>query len=48
MYRIVHSPKSHQRIRRSLELAALGPLLPDAEVEAICRDVGHTWRDRRF
>ena len=28
MYRIVHSRKAHQRIRRSLQLAALDKLLP--------------------
>jgi hypothetical protein len=48
MYRIVHSSKSHQRIRRSLQLAALGDLLSDQEVESICRDIGHTWRDRQL
>jgi len=48
MYRIVHSPKSHQRIRRSLQLAALDNLLPDAEVEAICRRLGHGWRKRKL
>lgn len=48
MYRIVHSSKTHQRIRRSLQLAALDDLLPDEEVEAICRDIGHTWRDRKL
>ena len=48
MYRIVHSAKSHQRIRRSLQLAALDDLLPDHEVEAICRDLGHRLRRRRL
>lgn len=48
MYRIVHSPKSHQRIRRSLQLAALDGLLPDAEVEALCRRLGHGWRKRQL
>jgi len=48
MYCIVHSPKSHQRIRRSLQLAALDDLLPDAEIEAICRQLRHRWRKRRL
>ena len=48
MYRIVHCAKSHQRIRRSLQLAALDRLLGDCEVEAICRDIGHAWRKRRL
>lgn len=46
MYRIVHSRKDHQRIRRSLQLAALAELLPDQEVEVICHDLGHTFRRR--
>jgi hypothetical protein len=48
MYRIVHSGHSHQRIRRSIQLAALDKLLPDKEVEAICRELGHAWRDRKL
>jgi hypothetical protein len=48
MYRIVHCPQSHQRIRRSLQLAALDELLPDAEVEDICRGQGHRWRRRQL
>ncbi len=48
MYRIVHSAESHQRIRRSLQLAALDKLLPDREVEALCRDLGHDWRTRKL
>jgi hypothetical protein len=48
MYRIVHCPKSHQRIRRSLQLAALDGLLPDREIEAICRQLGYHWRKRQF
>jgi hypothetical protein len=48
MYRIVHSPKTHQRIRRSLQLASLDVLLPDREVEALCRRHGHRWRNRKL
>jgi hypothetical protein len=46
MYPIDPSGKSHQQIRRSVQLAALDELLPDAEVEAICRDLKHCWRNR--
>lgn len=48
MYPIVQSPKAHQRIRRSLQLAALDKLLPDAEVESICHEMGHSWRQRKL
>jgi hypothetical protein len=48
MYRIVHSPKTHKQIRRSLQLAALDELLPDREIESLCRDRGHRWRNRRL
>ena len=48
MYSIVHSAKSPQRIRRSFQLAALEELLADQEIEAICRDLGHTWRNRQL
>jgi hypothetical protein len=46
MYRIVHYSKSHQHIRRSLQLAALGGLLPDEEIESVCRGLGYRWRRR--
>ena len=48
MYRIVHSAESHQQIRCSLQLAALDKLLPDHEVEGLCRDIGHCWRKRKL
>ena len=48
MHRIVHSPRNHQRIRRSLQLAALEPLLPDREVEALCRGLRHPFRHRQL
>jgi hypothetical protein len=48
MYRIVHSAESHQRIHRSLQLTALDSLLPDHEVESLCRDLGHDWRRRKL
>ena len=46
MYRIDSPGKSHQQICRSVQLAALDELLPDAEVETICREVKHRWRHR--
>jgi hypothetical protein len=48
MYRIVSSPRSPRAFRKSLQLAALEELLPDHEIEAICRDAGHAWRKRQF
>jgi len=48
MYSIVASPVLSRTFRRTLQLAALENLLPDAEVEAICRDIGHPWRDRQL
>ena len=48
MYRIVHSPESPEQIRPSVQLATLDKLLPDREVEAICRDIGHVWRNRQL
>jgi hypothetical protein len=48
MYRIVASSASARRFRKSIQLAALEGLLPDEEIEAICRQLGHTWRDRKL
>jgi hypothetical protein len=48
MYRIDHSPASYQRNCRSLQLAALDALLPNREIEAICRDLGHEFRRREL
>jgi len=48
MYRIVSSPRSPRVFRKSLQLAALEDLLPDHEIEAVCRDAGHTWRRRQL
>ena len=46
MYSIVASPVPSRSFRESLQLAALENLLPDVEVEGICRDIGHAWRNR--
>jgi hypothetical protein len=48
MYRIVQSHPSPQKIRRRLPLAALDRLVPDSDVEAICRRVGRRWRRRKL
>jgi hypothetical protein len=48
MYAIVSSPRSPRVFRKSLQLAALEELLPDRQVEAICRDTGHVWRRRHL
>ena len=46
MYSIVTTAVPSRPFRESLQLAALENLLPDAEIDAICRDIGHDWRDR--
>jgi hypothetical protein len=48
MYSIVTTPVPSRPFRESLQLAAMEDLLPDAEVEAICHDVGHSWRHRQL
>lgn len=48
MYRIVHSPRPSRSFRKSLQLSSLAELLPDEEVEAVCREVRHSWRDRQL
>jgi hypothetical protein len=48
MYSIVASPVSCRPFHKSLQLAALHNLLPDAEIEAICLDIGHAWRNRQL
>jgi hypothetical protein len=48
MYSIVSSPRSPRHFRKSLQLAALEELLPDQEIEAICRETGHAWRRRQL
>src|SRR5271169_3599048 len=48
MYRILPSRRNHRRIRRSLQLGALEPLLPDREVEALCTSLHHPFRHRQL
>ena len=46
MHSIVPTPESHQEFRRSVPLAALAEYLPEDEINEICDELGHTWRDR--
>ena len=48
MYSIVDYPLGSRSIHDSLQLASLEELLPDTEIEVICRTQGHTWRNRQF
>ena len=48
MYSIVATPVPSRHFRKSLQLAALENLLPDAEIEAVCREIGHAWRNRQL
>lgn len=45
---IVKSAPLHERFSRSIALAALEEHLRDDEVEEICHDLGHAWRDRQL
>jgi hypothetical protein len=48
MYCIDPSLESLQEFRQSLQLPLLGELLTDQEIETICTQLGHTWRDRQL
>ena len=48
MCNIDKSTESHQLFAHGIQLAALQELLTDGEIELICRQLGHTWRDRIF
>jgi hypothetical protein len=48
MYSIVTTPVPSQSFRQSLQLASLAHRLPDTEIEAICRGIGHRWRSRQL
>ena len=48
MYSIVTTPVPSRSFCESLQLAALENLLPDAEIEAVCREIGHAWRNRQL
>lgn len=48
MYRIDPSPRSHQQFSRSVQMVALQELLTDEEIDIICHQLGHRWRERIF
>jgi hypothetical protein len=48
MNSIVTDSKSHHNFDRSFQVAALEKYLSDSEVEVICRQYGHRWRDRNL
>jgi hypothetical protein len=48
MKRIGSHPRWHQDFSRPKQVAALSDLLSDAEIETLCRQLGHTWRRRVF
>ena len=48
MYPIDGLAPSHQQMCGSRQLAGLEDLLADDEVEAICRGLGHRWRNRQW
>ena len=45
---IVQTTQTHEEFRRCIPLAALEEHLGDEEIEAICSDLGHFWRDRQL
>ncbi|MFC1633262.1 hypothetical protein ACFL5Z_00360 [Planctomycetota bacterium] len=48
MYIIDKSTEDQQIISQRIPFAALRELLTDAEIETICKQLGHTWRERRL
>jgi hypothetical protein len=48
MYIIDKSTKDQQIFSRRVPFAALRELLRDAEIETICKQLGHTWRERKL
>ena len=48
MHPIVPTPESQQEFPRSISLATVAEHLSDTEINAICHDLGHTWRDRQL
>jgi hypothetical protein len=46
MYSIGKSPKEQQTFSQHIPFAALRELLTDAQIETICKQFGHTWRER--
>ena len=48
MYRIDKLAKCHHGFTEGVQVAALQGLLGDDEIELVCRQLGHAWRDRIF
>jgi len=48
MYRIDKSAECHQGFAGGVQLSALQELLDEGEIDLICRQLGHKWRDRIF
>ena len=48
MYCIDKSPESQQEFRRSVQSPLLSELLTDAEIEIVCKELGHVWRARQL
>jgi len=48
MYIIDKSTEDQQVFSRRTPFAALRELLTDAEVKTICKQLGHTWRERKL
>ena len=46
MYSIGKSLKEQQTFSKDIPFAALKELLTDTEIETICNQLGHTWRER--
>lgn len=46
MYNIDKPAKTHQQFKQGIQLAALAELLADKEINLICQQLGHTWRNR--
>ncbi len=48
MYIIDKSTEDQQIFSQCIPFAALGELLTDAEIGTICKQLGHTWRERKL
>jgi hypothetical protein len=48
MNNIVSVAKSHHNFDQSCQVAALEKYLSDSEIQTICRQIGHKWRDRHL
>ena len=46
MYNIDMSAERHQVISHSIPFATIQNLITDTEIQTICQQLGHTWRER--